>query len=148
MLKISTALALSAYLLGACASVIETRQTPLTQYIIYNQCPASINLYIAGQNEGAIAQGGNTTKFLPANAGFFYTDANGGQANGERTVRAGFFGEVSADFVLPGGQRLTISQRFYYYLVRDPAYLNVGMTVSPVGVPQVRSQYICFCSRL
>ncbi|KAH6867250.1 ricin B lectin domain-containing protein, partial [Coprinopsis sp. MPI-PUGE-AT-0042] len=47
------------------------------------------------------------------------TDANGGNADGTRTTRAGFFGE-----------------QFYYYLVRDPAYVNVGLQVQPINVPQ------------
>ncbi|KAH6867249.1 G-X-X-X-Q-X-W domain-containing protein [Coprinopsis sp. MPI-PUGE-AT-0042] len=111
MFILSTILALSAYILGACALAIEKRQTPLTQYIIYNQCPASINLYIGGQNEGVIPQGGNTTRFLSANAGFFYTDANGGRLMGRGRSGLGSLGR----------------RRFYYYLVRDPTYTNVGL---------------------
>ncbi|TFK21499.1 G-X-X-X-Q-X-W domain-containing protein [Coprinopsis marcescibilis] len=103
---------------------LESRQTaPLTQYIVENQCPAPINLYIGGQLDGVIPSQGNTTKFLPANAGFFYTDANGGNANGLRTVRAGFFGE-----------------QFYYYMVQDPSYLNTGLQVTPQDRP-VRMGY-------
>jgi hypothetical protein len=96
MVKISTVLSLSVHLLGACSLAIEKRQDSdsQSQYIIYNECPDSIDLYIAGSNEGSIVQGGNVTKFLPALAGFFYTDANGGQADGFRTVRAGFSGNV------------------------------------------------------
>ncbi|EAU82201.2 G-X-X-X-Q-X-W domain-containing protein [Coprinopsis cinerea okayama7 len=112
-------LALHSSALTLAASLLETRQTtPLTQYIVENQCPSAINLFIAGQLDSSIPSQGNTTKFLPANAGFFYTDANGGNSNGLRTLRAGFYGE-----------------QFYYYMVKDPDYVNVGMNVAPQGVP-------------
>ncbi|KAF8999270.1 ricin B lectin domain-containing protein [Cyathus striatus] len=77
-----------------------------TVYIVYNSCPTSINLYIGGLN-------GNTTKFLGSTAGFFYTDANGGNSNGAAT-RAGF----------------NIDQG-YYYLVKDTGHFNTGLSIQP-----------------
>jgi hypothetical protein len=80
--------------------VVEERQIASRQYIISNQCPASINLYIGGQFDAILATGGNTTKFLAETAGLFYTDANGGNVTGSGTLRAGFYGSVSLLFVL------------------------------------------------
>jgi len=65
------------------------------QYIIFNKCPTAVNLYIGGVLDGSIPSAGNVTKFLSTGAGFFYTDANGGNANGAGTTRAGFFDDVS-----------------------------------------------------
>ena len=79
------------------ASAILPRQAPNTrQYIVFNKCPTSINLYIAGVLDSAIAAGGNVTKFLSTGAGFFYTDANGGASDATGTLRAGFLGDVSS----------------------------------------------------
>ena len=81
----------------AYASVILSRQAPNTrQYIVFNKCPAPINLYIAGVLDSVIAAGSNVTKFLSTGAGFFYTDANGGAPNASGTLRAGFLGDVSS----------------------------------------------------
>ena len=98
MLKLLTTLTISTFLvLEGSASVIEKRQAApgLTQYIVNNRCPAAINLFISGQYDSTITQGGNTTKFLSGNPGLFYTDANGGRGDGSRAVKAGFFPEVS-----------------------------------------------------
>ena len=65
----------------------------LTQYVVHNNCPSDINLYIAGSYDSYLRQGQSTAKFLGPNAGFFYTDANGGAQDGSAT-RAGFFLEV------------------------------------------------------
>ncbi|KAH6885094.1 hypothetical protein BKA70DRAFT_1574559 [Coprinopsis sp. MPI-PUGE-AT-0042] len=93
MFILSTILALSAYILGVLCFGHREATDP------------------TDPNEGVIPQGGNTTRFLSANAGFFYTDANGGRVDGSRT-------------------------RFYYYLVRDPTYTNVGLGIQPFNVPQ------------
>jgi hypothetical protein len=42
------------------------------------------------QYDITLARGGNTTKFLAESAGFFYSDANGGNVNGAGTLRVGF----------------------------------------------------------
>ena len=60
------------------------------QYTVVNKCPTSINLYIAGNLDSTLATGASVTKSLGIDAGFFYTDANGGSASGAAT-RAGFY---------------------------------------------------------
>ena len=55
-----------------------------------NKCPTSINLYIAGNLDSTLATGASVVKSLGIDAGFFYTDANGGSASGAAT-RAGFY---------------------------------------------------------
>lgn len=65
----------------------------LTQYVVHNSCPSDINLYIAGNYDSYLRQGQSVTRFLGPNAGFFYTDANGGAQDGSAT-RVGFFLEV------------------------------------------------------
>ena len=64
------------------------------QYNIYNKCPTAIDLYIAGTNQGTIPTNGNISRTLGTGAGYFFTDANGGSKNAERTIYAGFY-EVS-----------------------------------------------------
>lgn len=49
-------------------------------------------------------------------SGFFYTDANLGYVNGTGTVRAGFFGDSTAND---------------YYIVADPNWQNVGVKIMP-----------------
>lgn len=68
------------------------------EYIILNQCPSAITLYINGESQGSLAaNGGSTTRELIDNwSGFIYTDANGGNQNGTGTTRAGFYGQASA----------------------------------------------------
>ena len=75
------------------ASSLIARQ-PTRQYTIYNKCPTSIDLYIGGVQENTIPTNGNVVKTLSTDAGFFYTDANGGSPTAEGTIRAGFY-EVS-----------------------------------------------------
>ncbi|KAF6741660.1 hypothetical protein DFP72DRAFT_1054844 [Ephemerocybe angulata] len=95
------------------AQALEKRQTPYaSQFVIHNSCPSAINLYIGGQLDSRIPTGGSVTKFSAP--GFFYTDANGGNANGAGTLRAGFY------------------DNGYYYMVRDgEGPLNTGMTITP-----------------
>ena len=65
---------------------------PVTrEYTVVNNCPASIDLYIAGTYDTTLASGASTTTIGGPNTGFFYTSVNGGNANGAAT-RAGFFG--------------------------------------------------------
>ncbi|TFK37401.1 G-X-X-X-Q-X-W domain-containing protein [Crucibulum laeve] len=101
-----------ALLLSLCVAATVYAQT-LTQYIVHNDCPTSISLYIGGNLDSTIASGGNTTKFLGPTAGFFYTTANGGNVNGAAT-RAGFFLENN-----------------YYYIVKDVDHFNTGISISP-----------------
>ncbi|KAF8960448.1 G-X-X-X-Q-X-W domain-containing protein [Flammula alnicola] len=107
------------------ASPLAPRQTT-RQYIIYNKCPSSIDLWIAGELDSSIVSGGNVTKFLALGAGFFYTDANGGNANGVGTTRAGFFDDD------------------YYYMVKDPSHFNTGLSV----LPQDRPSVMGFCPEI
>lgn len=60
-----------------------------------NRCPAPINLVIGGNITGTIPAGGTVNTNLGFNTGgFFFTDANGGNANGVGTTRVGFFIQV------------------------------------------------------
>jgi hypothetical protein len=72
------------------------------EYIITNNCPAPIALYINGVGQGTLpASGGSTQRTLDNNfSGFIYTDANGGNQNGAGTTRAGFFGEVGVNLCI------------------------------------------------
>ena len=73
-------------------SAVEKRQSGYaSQFIIRNMCPAPVNLYIGSQFDSTLPVGGNTTKFSYVYTDFFFTDANGGNANGAGTTRAGFF---------------------------------------------------------
>jgi hypothetical protein len=83
------------------------------QYNIFNNCPTDIDLYIGGVLDGNIARGGNVTRFPDTGATLFYTDANGGNANGAGTTRAGFFGND------------------LYYMVKDTAHINTGLQIKP-----------------
>ncbi|KAF5336494.1 hypothetical protein D9611_006744 [Ephemerocybe angulata] len=103
----------TAVLATSTAQALEKRQTPYaSQFVIHNSCPSAINLYIGGQLDSRIPTGGSVTKFSAP--GFFYTDANGGNANGAGTLRAGFY------------------DNGYYYMVRDgEGSLNTGMVITP-----------------
>ncbi|KAJ3507115.1 hypothetical protein NLJ89_g6488 [Agrocybe chaxingu] len=97
------------------ASPLVSRQDT-RQYTIHNQCPSAVNLYIAGNFEGSIPSRGDTTKFMSLGAGFFYTDANGGNPSGIGTSRAGFADD-------------------FYYMVVDPDHINVGLQITPRDRP-------------
>jgi hypothetical protein len=83
------------------------------QYTIYNKCPNSIDLYIAGVRDSTIPTGGNVVKNLDSIAGFFYTTANGGSHDAVGTIRAGFY------------------DMQYYYIVADPDHANTRLQVKP-----------------
>ncbi|KAF8157235.1 ricin B lectin domain-containing protein [Crassisporium funariophilum] len=85
------------------------------QYTVINNCPISVNLLIGGNLDSILAQGASTTKTLGINAGFFYSDANGGNANGAGT-RAGFYGD---------------NDSYYYYIVKDADHFNMGISIAP-----------------
>jgi len=84
-------------------------------YTIVNNCPQGINVYISGVSQGRLATGASITKTQTENwSGFIFTDANGGSATGERTTRAGFYGDNDM-----------------YYIVIDGARLNTGVNIEP-----------------
>ncbi|KAG5636892.1 hypothetical protein H0H81_006512 [Sphagnurus paluster] len=84
-------------------------------YTILNNCPQDITLYINGESQGTLGKGAVTTRQTIKNwSGFIYTDANGGSATGERTTRAGFYGDND-----------------FYYIVIDPSRLNAGVRIEP-----------------
>ncbi|PPQ75089.1 hypothetical protein CVT24_010154 [Panaeolus cyanescens] len=93
-----------------------------THYDIVNNCGISLDLYINGVNQGTLASsGGSTTRDLPETwSGFIYTDFNRGNADGYGTVRAGFYGPSK-----------------YYYIVTDPAWQNVGLSIQPISAAPV-----------
>ena len=100
------------------------------QYNIFNKCPTAIDLYIGGVLDGNIASAGNVTRFLNTDAGFFYTDANGGKPDGTGTTRAGFFGNVSISLTFEVSLHLTLLQDMYY-IVQDRAHINTGLQIKP-----------------
>ena len=60
-----------------------------------NKCPAPINVVVGGNITGIIPAGGTLNTNLGFNTGgFFFADANGGNANGLGTTRAGYFIQV------------------------------------------------------
>lgn len=79
------------------ASLLTTQVLALRHYSIVNSCPSAVTLYINGESQGSLAANGGTTTrdFNNTWSGLIYTDANGGNKNGTRTTRAGFFGDVS-----------------------------------------------------
>ncbi|KAG6840324.1 hypothetical protein C0991_007437 [Blastosporella zonata] len=85
-------------------------------YTIKNSCPTAATLFINGVAQGSLPASGGVIHKNMTNIfdGFIYTDANGGNQNGAGTTRAGFYGDNS-----------------YYYIVVDPAYFNVGVTITP-----------------
>ncbi|KAL0952119.1 hypothetical protein HGRIS_008748 [Hohenbuehelia grisea] len=84
---------------------------------IGNRCPADVTLYINGASMGIIAgfEGQYHTTMQPNFSGFIYTSANGGNANGTGTTRAGFF-----------------LQNDQYYVVIDPAHFNTAVRITPI----------------
>ncbi|KAF6761728.1 G-X-X-X-Q-X-W domain-containing protein [Ephemerocybe angulata] len=88
-----------------------------TQFIIHNSCPATINVYVGSSLDSSIQSGGNHTRF-GYTTDLFYTDANGGSANGAGSTKAGF------------------SDRGYYYMVKNGnGPLNTGLSVVPRSDP-------------
>ncbi|TFK22300.1 hypothetical protein FA15DRAFT_671682 [Coprinopsis marcescibilis] len=86
-------------------------------YDIVNNCPLPIDVYINGQNEGTLSSGGGSLArdYPDGWSGFIYSDFNRGNADGAGTVRAGFYGTND-----------------YYYIVQDPNWLNVGVSIHPI----------------
>ncbi|KIM35445.1 carbohydrate-binding module family 13 protein [Hebeloma cylindrosporum] len=97
-------------------------------FTIRNRCTQSITLYINGQTQGLLATNGFTNRtFEDSWSGLFYTDANGGNANGAGTTRAGFYGQTN-----------------YYYIVKDPKLFNAGVSIVPKVI--VNDASTSFCS--
>ncbi|GLB34535.1 putative G-X-X-X-Q-X-W domain-containing protein [Lyophyllum shimeji] len=101
----------SLFILAGLLGVLADRQ-----YTIKNSCPSSITLFINGAAQSVLKPAGGTFQTTVPNdwSGFIYTDANGGNQNGTGTTRAGFYGQDG-----------------YYYIVKDPAYFNTGVTITP-----------------
>lgn len=115
---------LSALLLSALALSFSLHSSVLAQgsrsYTVINRCPAPINVYIGGSLDTPnLASGGMITRTLGVNAGFFYTDANGGSVDGKAT-RVGFYGDNGSN---------------YYYIVKDVNAFNTGMHIQPSYPP-------------
>ncbi|KAF9523124.1 ricin B lectin domain-containing protein [Crepidotus variabilis] len=93
---------------------------------IVNQCPDAIPLYINGQSQGTLARGGTIDQTYPDNwTGLVYTTANNGEANGAKTTRAGFYGQTN-----------------YYYVVKEQAAMNTGISI----VPRILAKVRAFCA--
>jgi hypothetical protein len=75
----------------------------MRQYNVLNKCPSAITLYINGTSQRSLsANGGFIQNIFDNNfEGFIYTDANGGNQNGTRTTRAGFYGNVGIFHLRP-----------------------------------------------
>ncbi|RDB19628.1 Extracellular exo-alpha-L-arabinofuranosidase [Hypsizygus marmoreus] len=87
-------------------------------YDIVNNCPFSATIYINGQSQGSLpALGGKLARDYPENwSGLIYTDLNQGNPEGPGTARAGFYGQSN-----------------YYYIVRDPNWINVDVNITPIN---------------
>ena len=110
---------------------------------ITNSCPTSVDLYINGENQGPIASGATTSRTFDDNwSGYIYTDANGGNASGVNTTKAGFYGPVSFSSYL-FGPYLNRPETDYYYLVVDPAHFNTKIAVSVPSLPPVSISSRC-----
>ncbi|PPQ65558.1 hypothetical protein CVT24_010821 [Panaeolus cyanescens] len=82
---------------------------------ISNRCPTSIPLYINGKSSGRLSPGTAITKAFDKDwHGQIYTSLNGGLPSGKNATRAGFFGSSG-----------------YYYVLQDPDYFNVGVSITP-----------------
>lgn len=88
----------SLVLLLASASI-----TSATRIItILNRCPSAIPLYINGQSQGdplPARTGATNRTYEDTWQGLIYTTAGGGESNGAASTRAGFYGQVCAEFV-------------------------------------------------
>ncbi|KAG5650304.1 hypothetical protein H0H81_012686, partial [Sphagnurus paluster] len=90
------------------------------QFVLVNNCPSGINVYANGRWDSWLeGEGGSRVRGLADDfSGLIYTDANGGSQLGFSTTRAGFNGDDG-----------------YYYLVTDPNYFNVEMSITPFNGP-------------
>ena len=86
---------------------------------ITNNCPIDIPLYHQGTLRTTLTtiQNDPQNSFLAIRedtTGFFFSTANKGNVDGNGAFRAGFLDD-------------------YYYIVRDPTWVNTGMTITPNG---------------
>ncbi|KAG6917046.1 hypothetical protein DXG01_004098 [Tephrocybe rancida] len=103
---------------------------------IYNNCPQSINLYADGKSQGNIAV--RTTLSLTRAkdwSGTFYTDANGGSADGLGGMKAGFYGKVGSNpslfAFLTSNHKRTLQDDYYYIAIEKR--LNTGVRITPTA---------------
>ncbi|KAF6746666.1 G-X-X-X-Q-X-W domain-containing protein [Ephemerocybe angulata] len=101
------------------SAIIEKRQSGYaTQFIIRNSCPGPVQFYAGSSMEATLQPGDTHTRFGYNYTDLFFTDANGGNANGAGTTRAGFF------------------DNGYYYITKDDTGpLNTGMSIVPRAEP-------------
>lgn len=69
----------------------------VVEYNVVNNCPASLNLYINGERDSTINSGSSELKILGPSITSFYTDLNGGNANGSLSTRANFNAAVNIE---------------------------------------------------
>ncbi|TFK97697.1 ricin B lectin domain-containing protein [Pterulicium gracile] len=103
-----------------CVSSSALAQGPFLN--VTNNCPISVPLYAAGELKTTLTTvSANPSKsFTLFNdttlmGGYFYTDANQGNKDGNGAVRVSF------------------KENDHYYLVKDPSWINVGVSVTPNG---------------
>ncbi|KAF8903451.1 G-X-X-X-Q-X-W domain-containing protein, partial [Gymnopilus junonius] len=78
--------------------------------------PRSLKLYINGQLDGTVTNGSSEFKILGPSITSFYTDLNGGNANGSLSTQANF----NAAFM-------------WYYIVKNADSFNTGVEILAVG---------------
>ncbi len=123
------------------------RAVATRHYDIVNNCPSSIDLFINGESQGALAAGATTTRdFVSAWSGFIYTTSNSDRSDGSHTTRAGFFGEVRPEaFEFFSNSSSVPSQENYYYIVIDLDIFNTAVSITPINKAPVRL-YFALCS--
>ncbi|TFK22298.1 hypothetical protein FA15DRAFT_657639 [Coprinopsis marcescibilis] len=85
------------------------------RFAIYNRCSEPIDIYINGDKITATGAETILREFEDGWSGLIYSDANGGSQDGHTgTLRAGFFGDGR------------------YFMVRDPAWINVPFSMNAV----------------
>ncbi|KJA15305.1 carbohydrate-binding module family 13 protein [Hypholoma sublateritium FD-334 SS-4] len=124
-LSLASTILLASLTSSTLASPMAQRQSTRPFYIA-NNCPTSVNLYIGGVLSGSIGKGKSVTKTLPVDSGFFYTNVNAGSPTAEGTSRAGFLGPD------------------IYYIVKDPTYINAGISI----VPHKQAAFNGFCPKI
>jgi len=112
MLSLLCSLVYATFVVGS----LIPRQGLTRKYVVHNQCPTQINLFVAGTQVNTIPTGGTITRVDNVDAGFWYTDANGGRYTGVGTTRAAFSNE-------------------FYWLIKDPGNINTGLQVTPRNHP-------------
>ncbi|KAF8966639.1 ricin B lectin domain-containing protein [Flammula alnicola] len=104
---------------------LSPRQVDERTYVVHNNCPGQINLFVGGDLDAVLPAGGKFSEVASTFAGFWYTDANGGRYTGVGTTRAAFWGDS-------------------YGIIKDPGGINTGMTVVPRHAPTTEG----FCTSI